>query len=174
MLMRVFEHFIAPRLALLAAKLAASRRRLTAFQVLASNMEPTLGQGEVAWFTPRGAQDLTRGQLVVVTHHEYENALVPSRVVAFPGESVELRDGDLLINGTRIPEPYLKPGQDEQEHSRKAVVQVVPPNHVWLLGDFRDMSKDSRFLGAFPMSLVKGVICFAHPLGDHRSPRIVR
>ena len=74
------------------------------------------------------------------------------RVVALPGETVEGRDGAVFINGQRLNEPYLGRGVT----SGSFPAQRVPPAHVWMMGDNRSNSRDSRVIGAIPESKVVG------------------
>jgi len=74
------------------------------------------------------------------------------RVVALPGETVEGRDGAVFINGQLLNEPYLARGVT----SGSFPAQRVPPAHVWMMGDNRSNSRDSRVIGAIPESKVVG------------------
>lgn len=66
------------------------------------------------------------------------------RVIGMPGDTVECceEEGRLLINGVPIDEPYLYPGV---EPSLKEFSVTVPDRHLWLLGDNRPRSQDSRY-----------------------------
>jgi signal peptidase I len=74
------------------------------------------------------------------------------RVIGLPGETVESRDGHILINGQVLNEPYLGPdvltGPVEKT--------TIPPDHYWVMGDNRPNSRDSRFFGTIPKSLIVG------------------
>jgi len=74
------------------------------------------------------------------------------RVVALPGETVEGRDGAVWINGRRLIEPYLR---DDVTIS-SFPPQVVPADHLWIMGDNRTNSTDSRVVGPIAMSSVVG------------------
>lgn len=74
------------------------------------------------------------------------------RVVGLSGETVEGRDGAVFVNGNRLNEPYL----DEGVTSSSFPAQRVPPGYVWLMGDNRSNSRDSRVFGAVPKSSVVG------------------
>ena len=72
------------------------------------------------------------------------------RVVGLPGETVEGRGGGILINGRPLDEPYLT-----QDPGTFAPV-VVPKGHVWVMGDNRSGSSDSRFFGPIPEDSIVG------------------
>jgi signal peptidase I len=74
------------------------------------------------------------------------------RVVGLPGETVEGRDGAVHINGRRLREPYLAPGAATADFP---AVQV-PEDHLFVMGDNRANSSDSRVFGPIPESLVVG------------------
>ncbi len=74
------------------------------------------------------------------------------RVIALPGETIEVRDGKVLIDGRTLEEPYIRDGvvtgPIEPRH--------VPAGHVWVMGDNRSNSKDSRFFGPIEDDLIVG------------------
>jgi len=75
------------------------------------------------------------------------------RVIAFEGETWEIRDGRLYVDGERVPEPYVKRPLD----TRSFPIQVVPEGMLAVLGDNRLVSADSRFgLGYVPADKVVG------------------
>lgn len=92
-----------------------------------------------------------RGDIVVFTRpdepgtRDDESGInIIKRVVGLPGETVELRGTRLLVNGQEIEEPYAR----YQEHGIPDGYfgpDRIPEGHVFLLGDNRDHSKDSRF-----------------------------
>jgi signal peptidase I len=74
------------------------------------------------------------------------------RVVALPGEKVEGRQGRILIDGKRLVEPYLPPGTTTSTFAPT----VVPSGRLWVMGDNRTNSEDSRVFGPIPRSTVVG------------------
>lgn len=75
------------------------------------------------------------------------------RVIGLPGETVELRGGDVFVDDVRVPEPYLQGPPDTQPYGPVE----VPVDALLVLGDNRTNSNDSRFgLGFIPGDKVIG------------------
>jgi signal peptidase I len=76
------------------------------------------------------------------------------RVIALPGETIEIHGGTVFINGLEIQdEPYLSPVKDVSDYGP----YTVPPNHVFVMGDNRTQSSDSRtLLGPIPYDKIIG------------------
>jgi len=74
------------------------------------------------------------------------------RVVALPGEKVEAHQGRVFVNGRPLVEPYLPPGTATQPFAPT----VVPPGRLWVMGDNRSNSEDSRVFGPIRRSTVVG------------------
>jgi signal peptidase I len=74
------------------------------------------------------------------------------RVVALPGESVQGKDGHVFINGRELVEPYLPPGMVTTDFP----AVVVPKGDLWVMGDNRSNSSDSRVFGAIRRRTVVG------------------
>lgn len=92
--------------------------------------------------------------------HEY----LIKRVVGLPGDQVSCCDtaGRLVVNGAPVQEPYVKPG-DSPAGGRPGFRITVPKDRVWVMGDHRSDSADSRLhddgtgaLGSVPISAIKG------------------
>jgi signal peptidase I len=74
------------------------------------------------------------------------------RVVALPGERVEGHAGKVLVDGRELIEPYLPAGLATGDFA----AVVVPPDTLWVMGDNRSNSSDSRSFGPIPQSTVVG------------------
>jgi signal peptidase I len=92
----------------------------------------------------------SRGDVVIADRPGTEVSLI-KRVVALPGETVEIRDGHTFINGEQIEEPWVT-----HFGGPSYPPTVVPPDHVFILGDNRSASRDSRAIGPVPVDSIKG------------------
>lgn len=91
-----------------------------------------------------------RGDVVIADRPGNEVSLI-KRVVALPGETVEVRNGHTFINGEQIEEPWVT-----NFGGPSYPPTVVPPDHVFVLGDNRSNSRDSRAIGPVPVDTIKG------------------
>jgi signal peptidase I len=78
------------------------------------------------------------------------------RVVAVGGDAIAIEDGHVLRNGKRADEPFAAPCDGSSEPCDFPRSIVVPAGHVFLMGDNRGNSEDSRFWGPVPLDWVIG------------------
>ena len=115
-----------------------------------------------------GKKPIRRGHVVVFKYPEDPARDFIKRVVGLPGETVEIRDKTVYVDGKALVEPYarfLEPPlrRNDPEYGLRGEPirdnwgpQVVPPGQLFVMGDNRDNSKDSRFWGFLPDDQVKG------------------
>ena len=99
------------------------------------------------WWPVRGPQ---RGD-VVVFRVDPDSDLLIKRVIGLPGDRVEIRSGQVIINGAPLDEPYIT----RPTYGDYGPVDV-PPLHIFVLGDNRGFSNDSRAFGALPLDSIIG------------------
>ena len=85
------------------------------------------------------------------------------RVIGLPGDHIVIKDGMVYRNDEKIEEPYLREMNTEIQEQEYADV-IVPENTVYVMGDNREQSKDSRSFGCIPYSRNGYVLCRIWPL----------
>ena len=124
------------------------------YTVPAGSMAPTLIPGDLIMADRTGSTlaNLARGDIVVFPNPEKPEIKFAKRVIGLPGEKVMIIDKQVFINGRRLNEPYanfalrtdLPP---KSRPPRDFGPLTVPPGRLFVLGDSRDNSNDSRFIG---------------------------
>ncbi|MDQ7844854.1 MAG: signal peptidase I [Armatimonadota bacterium] len=136
-----------------------------AFYIPSGSMEPTLQVGDrilVGKFTYR-FEEIRRGDVIVFHYPLNPGKDFVKRVVGLSGETVELRDGMVLINGTPIRELYPTAlAEGDRACTSNYGPQKVPRGELFVLGDNRCNSEDSRFFGFVPRSNVVGKALFIY------------
>ena len=130
-----------------------------AFRVQGTSMEPLLHDGErivVNKFVYRFHR-IERGDVVVFWYPRDPSVSFIKRVVALPGDQVEIRSGQLFVNGQAVPETYLPEAFRDTD--------TFPPTEVrkgyyFVLGDHRRSSNDSRTWGEVPEKYIYGRAVF--------------
>jgi signal peptidase I len=92
-----------------------------------------------------------RGDVVVLHDPGGSPELLIKRVIGLPGERVTVTDGRVYIDGAPLDEPYLT--QPTQGSGRS---WIVPPLHVFVMGDNRSASRDSRVFGPVALDQIVG------------------
>ena len=130
-----------------------------ATQVLGQSMEPNLHSTQrvvVEKVTYRFFHGPRRGDIVVIALPEQSEMLI-KRVVGLPGESIEVRSGRVYIDGKPLDEPWtVNPGGGSYGP------HTIPPLHVFVMGDNRGASNDSRNFGPVAIEHVVGHAWFSY------------
>ena len=110
-------------------------------------------------------RQIRRGDIIVFKYPDQPDRDLIKRVIGLPGETVELRNKKVYVNGQGINEPYVHfltpPSTAFQEVTSSDVLEnygpvTVPPDQYFVMGDNRDNSEDSRYWGFLPRNNVKG------------------
>lgn len=110
-------------------------------------------------------EGIKRGDIVIFNPPptaQLDEKVLIKRVVGLPGETIAVKNGSVLINGTPIEEPYIseKPRSDFGPY-------LIPNNEVFVMGDNRNNSFDSRFWGPLPINNIIGKAEFRYyPLNE--------
>src|SRR5437763_15799180 len=108
----------------------------------------------------RWAPKVYRGDIVVFWFPDDPSKSYIKRVIGLPGETVQMRDGRIYVNGKELPEPYLDPTLNVSDDSRPPA--YVKPHYYFVMGDNRDNSSDSRSWGLVPEKYIYGKALFRY------------
>jgi signal peptidase I len=145
-----------------------------AFWIPSPSMEPTLQKGDRVLVNKVSYRlhDVNRGDIIVFerpesavgAHPESEIKDLIKRVIGLPGDTIESRaDGAVYINDRKLTEPYLPAGT----RTTGLELQEIPEGHVFVMGDNRANSADSREFGPVDEDLIIGrAFLRIYPLGD--------
>lgn len=145
-------------------------------EINGDSMMPTLESGDsvLVWslpYTP-GVPDenLDYGDIIVVAGPDsMDNVLMIKRIIGLEGDLIEIIEGQVYRNGVLLNEGYvlgmtlplnLQKDEEKMPEWDSEYSYTVPENHVYLLGDNRLVSSDSREYGALPLSNIMGRMVF--------------
>jgi signal peptidase I len=112
-----------------------------------------------------GLRDPRRGDIIVFKYPQDEKRDFIKRIVAGPGETVQIRGGQVFVDGRALREPYVKGadtpppapgGQTYCGYAYGCEPTLVPPHSYFVMGDNRDNSQDSRYWGFVKRDKIKG------------------
>lgn len=147
---------------------------MQSYTIPSGSMEDTIMIGDLVF-----AEKVTynfdgpkQGQIITFTEPGYNDGgdqrILIKRVIATEGQTVDLRDGYVYINGVKQDEPYTD-GKPTYPLSGSAITYpyTVPEDEVWVMGDNRTNSQDSRYFGSIPNEDVIGHALFVYwPLSN--------
>lgn len=138
-----------------------------------NSMSPTLEQNNYIIYeklTPIRRFD------IIIFNNDAGDTLI-KRVIGLPGDSLEYKDDQLLLNGQPVEEPYLKQGNDEHLQTFTSDFNLleltgtdsVPENSYFVMGDNRNRSNDSRMFGFVAQEDIVGKASMVYyPLDEFR------
>jgi signal peptidase I len=117
------------------------------------SMEPNLHENErvIVELVSYRFRAPVRGDIIVLNLPGSHTDPLIKRVIGLPGETIEIRSGVVYVDDQKLDEPYLN--QNTPGHVPR---QIVPEEHVFVLGDNRGCSNDSRYFGMVPYDDILG------------------
>src|SRR6266702_5379056 len=136
-------------------------------KVEGTSMLPRLHDGErifvnklIYYDDYRWAPKVDRGDIVVFWFPNDPSKSYIKRVIGLPGDTVEVHDGSVRINGRDLEEKYLDPRLNMSHASKPPT--YVKPGYYFVMGDNRDNSSDSRIWGLVPKKYIYGKALFRY------------
>lgn len=106
-----------------------------------------------------------RGEIITCNYPGEGNKLFVKRIIGLPGETIEIREGTVYIDGEPIAETYLTRVDDQ---SMDPI--TLAKNEIFVMGDNRPVSRDSRAVGPLTLDEIYGRVLFvAFPFNEIRS-----
>jgi signal peptidase I len=109
-------------------------------------------------------EPIERGDVIVFWYPLDRSKSFIKRVVGLPGETVEIRDGHVYINGQELADQYVPGGYLD---GSTYAPHRIPADGYFVMGDHRDSSNDSRVFGPVPRQFIYGKAVFAYWPADH-------
>ncbi len=117
------------------------------------SMEPNLHENQrvIVDLISLRFREPRREEIIILDLPERNAVPLIKRVVGLPGDTVEIKDGAVYLNGEELIEPYLN-----QDTRGDMPARIVPEGNVFVLGDNRARSNDSRYFGMVPFENIQG------------------
>ena len=137
------------------------------YRVEGKSMDPTLQEGNRLIVTKAGFDETDIDRFDIVVFHKSKREDYVKRVIGLPGDEITYKNGALYINRQYIEESYTNDAPDMRLRRGQAGsftlkslmgVETVPEGMLFVLGDNRDMSYDSRHFGFVPIDSVVGKV----------------
>ena len=129
------------------------RVTVQSFVVVGSSMEPNLEDGQRLLVNKvvYHLRDPHRGEIIVFQQPTGMHTDLIKRVIAIPGDTIEIKDGAVYLNGSAIDEPYIADAP-----SYTMAEKEIPKGEYFVLGDNRNNSNDSHRWGTVPREDIIG------------------
>ncbi len=102
---------------------------------------------------------IQRGDVVVFHYPRDPEKSYIKRVIAVPGDRLSIDQGQVILNGRPLPEPYVP---DEYRDTKSMAGITIPPDCYFMMGDHRSISSDSREFGPVERDLIYGKAVFVY------------
>lgn len=126
---------------------------MSPFVVAGESMVPTYNANDYLLIN-KFNKTFSRGDIVVYKVDEDSNAYLIKRIIGVPGDRVEIVNGDVIVNGTKLEESYVN------EKTQGDTNIIVDSGKYFVMGDKRSLSYDSRQAGAIPLNNIEGKVFY--------------
>jgi signal peptidase I len=101
-----------------------------------------------------------RGEVVIFHPPDSPSINYIKRIIGLPGETVEVKNGGVYVNGTRLDEPYLASNEETLSDQATGTKVTLGQDQFFVMGDNREHSRDSRELGPIPKGNIVSRVWF--------------
>jgi len=135
-------------------------------QVKGASMEPTFQSGDYILTSKitYKLRPIERGDVVVFKSPRNPDIEYIKRIIGLPGDKILVSNGQVFVNDQLINENYISANTNlwENGYLKENEPIIVPKNYVFVMGDNRPRSSDSRDFGPVPISSVEGVVFYRY------------
>ena len=130
------------------------------YQIPSKSMQPLLFPGDYIRVSNQAYIEKSPERKDVVVFYQAEKSELKSnlqfikRVIGLAGDRIELKNGKLFVNKKYFDEAYVLTSNKKSRYSLQMNETLIPKGHVFVMGDNRDNSKDSRIFGVIPKSAI--------------------
>lgn len=124
-----------------------------------SAMLPNYKNGE-RYLIETSIETIKRGDVITFLYPKDQTKWYIKRVIGLPNETIEIKNGKVLINGNELNEPYLD--QNYNQMMPNFALVKIPADHYFAMGDNRDNSADSRIWGTVSKDLIQGKLWYKY------------
>jgi signal peptidase I len=135
----------------------AANYRAHTYRAVGPSMKPTIHDGQFLTTQDYGKSAPQRFDIVIFHPPNEPSSLYFKRIVGLPGESVELTETAVIINGKPLAEPYIAPqyaGNGASDSNQANIKLTLRNDQYYMLGDNRQNSLDSRDFGAISRAAI--------------------
>ncbi|WP_207876602.1 signal peptidase I [Clostridium sp. HV4-5-A1G] len=132
------------------------------------SMQPTFNNNDVIFIEKVSTEIgyINRGEIIVFNSHRESNSNYIKRVIGIAGDKIRIKNSKVYLNGKLLSEDYLPKGTDTESNSINTEY-IVPNGYVFVLGDNRGNSTDSRILGPISVRDITGhVVIRIYPFSE--------
>ena len=160
---RQMVEFVMTLVAAFAIAIALRTYVIEPYEVPTGSMLPTIQLGDhlLANKVVYRLRQPERGDIVVFDDPTHSVPTLIKRVIAVGGQTVDVRDGRVWVNGRALVEPYTH-GERSIDPGILKLPLRIPAGDAWMMGDNRISSEDSRYFGPVPISTVRGEAFFIY------------
>lgn len=138
------------------------------YEIPSGSMEETIMTGDLVFAekVSYNFSEPSRGQIVTFEDPEIPSRILIKRIIATGGQTIDLKNGSVYIDNVKIEEPYTNGKPTYPLTSARGTNLTypyrVPAGEVWVMGDNRTASQDSRYFGSVPIKTVLGHAVFKY------------
>lgn len=135
-------------------------------QVKGTSMEPTFESGDyiITSKITYKFKRIERGDVIVFKSPKNPNIEYIKRIIGLPGDKIEIRNNEVYVNDSILPETYISAKTKVWDIGfiKEGQPIIVPQNYVFVMGDNRPRSSDSREFGPIPIDSIVRVVIYRY------------